>query len=148
MPRILFVCGTNRSRSPLAAAVFKKFAEDAGVQDLSVESAGLRANPRHMICEEVSKVLALEGLTPIQLGIQQVLPKNIKSADLVLCFTSDQQQELESSFLSARRKTRTLMSIIKSDQEIFDPCKGGLIKFQQCLAMMRPALQALAERLT
>ncbi len=147
MPRILFVCGSNRSRSPLAAACFKKIAEDAGVTDLVVDSAGLRSNPRQMICQEVSEVLAAEGLQPLQLGVRQVLPKHIKSADLVICFTSDQQEQLENTFLSAKRKTRTLMSILRSDAEIFDPAKGGTEKFQQCLEMMRPALNTLAQRL-
>ena len=147
MPRILFVCGSNRSRSPLAAACFKKIAEDAGVAELIVDSAGLRTNPREMICQEVSEVLAEEGLQPLQLGVRQVLPKQIKSADLVICFTSDQQEQLENTFLSAKRKTKTLMSLLHSDAEIFDPIKGGTKKFQQCLRMMRPALDALAQRL-
>ncbi len=147
MPKILFVCGSNRSRSPLAAVVFKKIAEDAGVTDLVVDSAGLRCNPRQMIYEEVSQLLAAEGLQPLQLGVKQLLPKHIKSADLVICFTSDQQEQLENTFLSAKRKTRTLMSIIQSNTEIFDPAKGGIEKFQQCLELMLPALKALAERL-
>jgi protein-tyrosine phosphatase len=147
MPKILFVCGSNRSRGPLAAALFKKKAEEAGLADLVVDSAGLRCNPRQMICPEVSEVLTLEGLSPLQLGVKQVTHKNIKAADLVICFTSDQQKQLESTFLAARNKTKTLMSIIRSKGEVFDPAKGGKEKFQQCLELMRPALETLAQRL-
>jgi len=76
-----------------------------------------------------------------------MLAKMLKSADLVLCMTRDQQQHLEKNYLSARHKTKTLMSILKQDQDVFDPCNQGLERFRQCLAMMKPALRALAERL-
>ena len=147
MPRILFVCGSNRSRGPLAAAVFKKLAEDVGLSDLEVDSAGLRCNPRQMICPEVSEILASMDISPLQIGVKQLLAKDIKAADLVICFTSDQQKQLESSFLSARKKTKTIMSIIDSDIEVFDPAKGGKEKFRQCLDLMNPALKTLAQRL-
>jgi protein-tyrosine-phosphatase len=147
MPKILFVCGSNRSRGPLAAAIFKKLAADAGLAGLEVDSVGLRCNPRQMICPEVGQILADEGISPLQLGVKQVLAKNIKAADLVICFTSDQQEQLESTFPSARKKTKTIMSIINSDSEVFDPAKGGKEKFRQCLNLMRPALETLAQRL-
>ena len=147
MPNILFICGSNRSRSPLAAAYFQHLAQEAGRSDITVLSAGLKTRPGELIGPEVTELLAEYNLSPLQVGTSQMLAKMLKSADLVLCMTRDQQQHLEKNYLSARHKTKTLMSILKQDQDVFDPCNQGLERFRQCLAMMKPALRALAERL-
>ncbi|MDD3694524.1 MAG: hypothetical protein PHG44_00975 [Lentisphaeria bacterium] len=147
MPKILFVCNSNRSRSPMAAAMFADFARQAGLETVQVESAGLRADARQMLPEAVSATLADMGLRPLQLGLRQVLPKMLKSADLIICFTATQLAELERSYPSARGKSRLLMSLVNSEAGVFDPGRGDLQKFRQCAEMMRPALIKLAESL-
>ena len=147
MANILFVCGSNRSRSPLAAAYFQHLAQEAGIKDLFVYSAGIRTHSKELICPEVEQLLAEYNLKPQQISTKQLLPKMLKSADLVLCMTSDQQTRLEKEFFSARQKTKTLMGILKLDKDIFDPCNEGLDRFRQCLEMLKPALYALVERL-
>jgi len=79
--------------------------------------------------------------------VQELSPKLIKSSELLLCMTSNQEDEVTSKFISARNKTKTLMSVIRSDADIFDPNKLGAEKFRQCLEMMWPALAEAVARL-
>ena len=147
MPRILCVCSSDRTRAPLAAAIFQQLAKQAGLQDCSCDSAGIRAFHGQHIADHVATVLKERGIEPLRLGVQLLSPKLIKSAELILCMTRDQEKELTSNFVSARNKTKTLMSILRQDRDVFDPNKQPLESFRQCVALMEPALQELVERL-
>jgi len=131
----------------MAAAYFKYCIDKAGLKEIESDSAGIRANIREHVAQETIDALAKIGLAPLRIGTQLLTPKLIKIADLIVCMTSSQKDEVESSFVAATRKTVTLMSIIKSPKEVFDPHKQGLEKYVQCLDMMKPALEELAEKL-
>ncbi len=147
MPCILFICGSNHSRSPLAATFLQYLAQEKGCADISAVSAGLNTRNGEPLCPEVSELMAEYQCRPTPGGTRQLQAKMLKSADLVLCMTREQQQRLEKNYPSARNKTKTLMSILKREQDVFDPRNEGLERFRQCLAMMKPALQELLERL-
>ena len=147
MPRVLFVCSSDRTRAPLAAALFQKTAAQEGLDDCPCASAGLRAQHGQHIAPEVEKVLAERGLEPRRLGVQLLTPKLIKSSELILCMTSNQEKELLTRFVSARNKTRTLMSILREETDVFDPNHLPLEKFRACLDMMEPAIRELVQRL-
>ena len=49
--------------------------------------------------------------------------------------------------MSARNKTKTLLSILREDKDVFDPNKQDLERYRACVAMMEPALHELVERL-
>ena len=148
MPNLLFVCSSNRTRSPLAAALFAHFAKEGGLSDWTVDSAGLRAQHGVRIAENVDAVLATRELQPLRMSTQVITAKLIKSSDLILCMTRDQEKELTKKFVSARNKTKTLMSILREDTDVFDPNKGDLERYESCVAMMEPALKTLVERLS
>ena len=92
-------------------------------------------------------MLAERGLEPRRLGVQLLTPKLIKSSELILCMTSNQEKELLTRFVSARNKTRTLMSILREETDVFDPNHLPLEKFRACLDMMEPAIRELVQRL-
>ncbi|MBP5299873.1 MAG: hypothetical protein J6Y80_00580 [Victivallales bacterium] len=147
MPNLLFVCSSNRTRSPLAAALFAQFAREGGLLGWSVDSAGLRAQHGLRVAENVDAVLAARGLHPLRLGTQVVTSKLITEADLILCMTRDQMKELTKKFVSARNKTKTVMSILREETDVFDPNKGDSARYEACVSMMEPALRTLVERL-
>lgn len=149
MVRILFVCSSDRTRGPLATALFADAAAKAGLstEECVCDSAGLRAQHGQHIADGVVKVLAEWGLEPRRLGVQPLLPKLIKSADLILCMTGNQEKELTTSYVSARNKTKTLMSVLREDKDIFDPNHLSIEKFRSCRDMMAPAIQELVERI-
>ena len=147
MLTLLFVCSSNRTRSPLAAALFTKFAREGGLTEWQADSAGLRAQHGSQIDDNVRTVLAEKGLEPLRIGTQLLTSKLIKSAELILCMTNDQEYEIKKRFVSARNKTKTLMSILREDTDVFDPNKQDVERYRVCMAMMEPALQRLVERL-
>ena len=81
------------------------------------------------------------------MGVQELNAKLVKSAELILCMTRDQEREIKKKFVAARNKTKTLMSILREERDVFDPNKQELERYRACLAMMEPALRALVERL-
>ena len=65
MRLILFVCGTNRSRSPMAAAYFASVVKQRGIQDIEVASAGITVHRGDSLYQETRQVLSNHGLTPL-----------------------------------------------------------------------------------
>ena len=147
MLTLLFVCSSNRTRSPLAAALFAQFAKEGGLTEWQADSAGLHAQHGAAIAEPVRTVLSERGLEPLRVGVQELSAKLVKSAELILCMTRDQEREIKKKFVSARNKTKTLMSILREDKDVFDPNKQDLERYRACVVMMEPALHELVERL-
>ena len=130
----------------MAAAFFRHLLDKDGVMDYEVDSAGLRTQFHGAICQESKEALAGEGLEPLRIGVQPLTPKLIKSADLLVCMTSDQLSEIRKKFISAANKTITLMSVLHLHVDVFDPNKQPLQRHIDCLNMMKPALMTLARR--
>ncbi len=147
MLTLLFVCSSNRTRSPLAAALFHQFAKEGGLAEWQVDSAGLHAQHGAAIADPVRTILAERGLEPLRVGVQELSAKLVKSSELILCMTRDQEREIKKKFVSARNKTKTLLSILREDKDVFDPNKQDLERYRACVAMMEPALHELVERL-
>lgn len=147
MPRVLFVCTSDRTRGPLAVALFQHYAKEAGLKDCVCDSAGLHAIHGQHIADEVTKALEEKGLVPQRLGVQLLSPKLIKASELILCMTSNIERELTTKYVSARNKTKTIMSILREDTDVFDPNHLSMEKYRSCIAMMEPAIQELVERL-
>lgn len=145
MRLILFVCGTNRSRSPMAATYFASLIKQRNIQDVEVSSAGLTVHHGDTICQETRQVLAARGLTPLAIGTVQLLPKLVRAADLIVCMTERQQEMIEDKFPSAIGKCRPLNAVLKSDIPIAEPAKGNLKEYEHCLESMIPALEELVE---
>lgn len=145
---ILFVCGTNRRRSPMAAAYFQRRLTELGVSGVSAQSAGIRARRQEKIDRGAVAALAELGLEPQQLGVRQLTPKQANGASLIVCMTSDQLAEIGKKIPTAAHKVRTVLSIIDSDRQVFDPKENDVGGHARCLNLMRPALDALAERLS
>ncbi len=147
MSKILFICSSDRTRGPLAASAFAAIAREKGLTDWQVDSAGIRAQHGQMIAPEVRTVLEERGIEPLRIGVQLLTPKLIKASDLLICMTSNQEHELTKTFVTARYKTKTLMSLSDNPIDLFDPNHLPLEKFRSCLELMWPALEELAERL-
>ena len=147
MIKILFICKNNRSCSPMAAAYLKHRLDTLRVADFEVTSCGLSTQRSETVCDGARQALAALGMEPLRIGTQAIQLFHIKTANLILCMTQEQQERLEKKYVSAIGKTRTLMSIIQSDRDIFEPRSQDAANHGNCLAMMRPALDSLADRL-
>ena len=145
MTLIVFVCGSNRSRSPMAAAYFARLVRERGLKDIEVASAGLHVKHGETVAQEAREALRREGLEPLEIGVTQLLPKLIKRASLLVCMTPEQQDRAEDLFISAKGKVRPLMSFLHSNRPIAEPPKGDLKRHIECLETMKEALEALAD---
>lgn len=150
MPNVLFIGYANCGRSQLAAGYFQAAVTALGrTAELGVDCAGLRVKRPELIAPEVATVLAEYGALPLRQASRQLTSKTIGWADVILCMTSDMQEELDRNYPGATRKSKTLMSVAGSSQEVFDPNRygGSAEKYRACLQMMQPALDCLSERL-
>ena len=145
MRLILFVCGTNRGRSPMAATYFASLLKQRNIKDMEVASAGLTVHHGDTIYQEARQVLVARGLTPLAIGTVQLLPKLVRAAELIICMTDRQQEIIESKFPSAIGKCRPLNAVLKEDTPIAEPAKGDLKDYERCFDSMIPALDKLAE---
>jgi len=147
MATLLFVDSAGRTRSPLAAGLFVKLAREASLDGWVCEPVGIHAHHGQMIAAEVCTVLSEAGAEPLKIGVEELTPKLAKMADLILCMTSNIEDEVMKKFIASRNKCKTLMSVLRQDTDVFDPNKLGEEKFRECLSMMRPAIEELVERL-
>ena len=122
MRLILFVCGTNRGRSPMAATYFASLLKQRNIKDMEVASAGLTVHHGDTIYQEARQVLAARGLTPLAIGTVQLLPKLVRAAELIICMTDRQQEIIESKFPSAIGKCRPLSAVLKEDMPGMKSC--------------------------
>lgn len=82
--RILFVCSGNTCRSPLAEAVLKRMAEDAGRSDIEVSSAGTQAWDGSPASDGSLLVGMERGLELSAHRSRQLTTEMLEEADLVL----------------------------------------------------------------
>lgn len=82
--RILFVCSGNTCRSPLAEAVLKRMAEDAGRSDIEVSSAGTQAWDGSPASDGSMLVGMERGLDLAAHRSRQLTTEMLEEADLVL----------------------------------------------------------------
>lgn len=149
MPNVLFIGYANRGRSPLAAGYFQQLVSGAAASGVGIDCAGLQVRRPELIAPEVAVVLAEHGAQALRQTARPLTAKQVGWADVILCMTSDLQDELDRKFPGAARKSKTLMRVCGSGQEVFDPSRYGATveKYRECLQLMQPALAVLAERL-
>lgn len=121
--RILIVCYGNICRSPYAEAYLRRRLQEAGMQDVEVESAGF-FGPNRPADKRGSAIARLRGL---DLGNHQsrlVQPADAARADLVLAMTRRHRDELVRCFGIPPERVELLGDFDPADppqREIADP---------------------------
>ena len=80
---IIFVCEHGAAKSIIAAAYFNKLAGEMGL-DLKAIARG--TNPDHELSPNTVKGLMEDGLHPIELAPQKLLPLDVESAQKIITF--------------------------------------------------------------
>ena len=146
MPHILFICKTNRSASPMAAAYLQAKTREAGLEEYQFSSAGLRVLRSDSVSQGAREVLSSMGLRPLQIGSQLLTYKLMHNADLVVCLTREILQIVVSTYKFANDKTILLQSMTGQGRDIFEP-KGASVELnKQCFEMMKPDLDEMLRR--
>lgn len=150
MVNILFVCESNRIASKMAAAYLAGKLNSLGATDFNVQSAGLRVRKGDGMPPAAQQVITELGYDCGRLGAKQVDLKDVRSSELIVCLSEAVLKKLTDDFFSARGKAIHIMTQLPDRPEnlrdVFEP-RSNVESCRNCLAMMRPALDNMAEKM-
>lgn len=117
MKHILFVCTGNTCRSPMAEAMLRKLAEEAGLS-LEVRSAGVAAMQGSAISKHAMGALRAQEIHAEGAASSPLSEHLVLWADLILTMTSGHKQHVVQSFPKAVDKTYTLKEYVEVDEQV------------------------------
>ena len=149
--RVLFVCSGNICRSPLAEAIFKSLAEQAGFgARFTIDSAGTHgfhegdhADPR------TRRVGRKHGLSVDSIA-RPVVDEDFDRFDLIIAMDRGHRRELLSRAGAGRPAVIRLMREFDPgarDQDVADPYYGGEDGFETMYSVLMPACRGLLDSL-
>jgi len=146
--RVLFVCSGNTCRSPLAVAVFRRMLDEAGRQDITVESAGTGAYDGAP-ASEGAYLVALEAGLDLSAHRARLLDREmVDQADLILTMSKGHLSRVER--LGGEGKAHLLGAYANAsavDTELKDPYGGDVEGYRQTLHQLERLLFPARERL-
>jgi len=151
LSRVLFVCSGNICRSPLAEAIFKSLAAEAGLgARFVVDSAGThgyhegdQADPR------TRRVGRKHGLDVDSIA-RAVVDEDFDRFDFILAMDRGHRRELQARAGAGRTAAIRLMREFDPDardQDVADPYYGGEEGFETMYAVLVPACRGLLDSL-
>jgi protein-tyrosine phosphatase len=126
--KIVVVCTGNICRSPMAEQMLTEKAAKAKLP-ISVSSAGVMAMTGDPMTTQSADAMTLRGFTPTKHISQDLTPKILEEADLVLTATLDHRSELARMLPKASKYSFTidefarLTSFLSADPEFQDEFK-------------------------
>jgi protein-tyrosine phosphatase len=115
MKKILFVCGGNTCRSPMAEAIIRHLLKQNNIEDIEVASCGIAAADGWPMSENARKALQSLDVEPHRHKSRQFKESFFDEYNLILTMTSAQKQ-----YLGGKNNVYTLGELT-STQEISDP---------------------------
>ncbi|MDP1574199.1 MAG: low molecular weight protein-tyrosine-phosphatase [Coxiellaceae bacterium] len=126
--KILFVCVGNICRSPMAEYWAKDQLQKAGIENVQISSAGLRAMVGVPAVEETAQIMSRFDIDVALHRAQQITKANLIASDIIFVMESWQIKESLFVFPGAHGKIFTLGKWC--DEEIRDPYRQGLEAFE------------------
>lgn len=149
---VLFVCTGNSCRSVMAEYLFRKMAEDKGL-DVHAYSAGIAAAYRQGPSFETAEVLKRDGIDARGHSSRMVHEDSMDSADMVLALTDQHAAHLKKHFPESESKIYLLTEFYGGqDKQLFvqgipDPIGMSQIFYQNTYLVIRSCVQNLVDRL-
>lgn len=157
MYRITIVCTGNICRSPMAAYLLRRAVEDAGIEDVDIDSSGTSdweiGNP---IDPRAAELLTGRGIETSGHVARQFAAAHFADADLVLALDTDHYTALRrmAATDADRAKIRMLRSFDPTlageppaKQGVYDPWFGDKADFTATADMISGALPGLVRHI-
>lgn len=146
--RVLFVCSGNTCRSPLAVSLFRRMLEEAGREDITVESAGTGAY-EGAPASEGAYLVALEVGLDLSDHRARLLDRDlVAGTDLILAMSPGHLSRVER--LGGEGKAHLLGAYANAsatDSDVRDPYGGDVEGYRQTLRQLERLLFPARERL-
>ncbi len=145
---VLFVCGGNVTRSPMAAAAFLDALErlNSG-KHVVVSSAGLTAEEGAPTNPAALRALEEANLAPLSYAARQLTPEALEAASLVLTMTHWQKHVIAREYPFVRDRLYTLpeyaINSRKDVPDLFDPSQHS---YNECLRLLQDLCFVAARR--
>ncbi|MGB9866298.1 MAG: low molecular weight protein arginine phosphatase [Bacillota bacterium] len=145
--KVLLVCSGNTCRSPMAAAILRKLAQDSAVQ-IDVDSCGLDAIEGKPAWDQAIKAMSERGLDltghrtkPFKLELAQ-------EADLILTMEAWQRDRILQKWPSLASKTFTLSGFAQdSTEDVDDPFGQPLEEYRRTADKLQQLLELALNRI-
>jgi protein-tyrosine-phosphatase len=146
--RVLFVCTGNTCRSAMAEAIAKRIAQERGMSDIEVGSAGTAAW-ESAPASDGALLVSMERSTDLSEHQARLLTRELIDAyDLVLAMGPHHVERIEA--LGGKGKTFLLTNYASrgaSDRPIGDPFGGELELYRETYEELEKELNRLFDRL-
>ncbi|KYO65405.1 low molecular weight protein arginine phosphatase [Thermovenabulum gondwanense] len=147
MLKVLFVCTGNTCRSSMAAALFKKLAQEKG-KDIEIDSCGIAAVDGMPASSEAIQVLKERGID-LSGHRAKKLRENLLNSDLILTMTKSQRDYILNNFPKLKGRVFVLTEFINEGEfeDIEDPYGMGIETYKKVADELWNNLQKLIERI-
>jgi len=139
--KIVFICTGNTCRSPLAAALFNKVAEQTGTGAEAV-SAGIYPNEGEPASENAIAVAKEYSCDLSGHRSRLVTAQELEEADMVVCMTGEHERIIASYFPQVRQKLSTLIP-----WDIDDPFGKDMEAYRECAGDIYDGVRVLAGKI-
>ena len=133
----------------MAAALLSQAAtRSAGLNDLSVDSAGTSASRGSPATREAIEVMAARGADLSDHRAKPMTRELVERADLVLTMTEDHRDTVARCYPEHVHKVVTLGTFAGTKKEVADPIGQGRNAYESCADQLTSMVDAVVARLS